>query len=40
MSDYLAKYSDRIAGIGMTHDSFARTYSVPVRIDITRVSGH
>jgi PPOX class probable F420-dependent enzyme len=37
---YLAKYADHIGGIGMTPESFAGTYSVPVRIRITRVRGH
>ena len=37
---YVAKYSDHIAGIGMTPETFAQTYSEPVRIRITRVRGH
>lgn len=37
---YLAKYDEHIARIGMTHDSFAQRYSVPVRIRLTRVRGH
>ena len=40
MSDYIAKYSDLIARLGMTPEEFARAYSVPVRVDVTRVSGH
>jgi PPOX class probable F420-dependent enzyme len=38
--DYRAKYDDRIAGIGMTPEAFARRYSVPVRVSLTRVRGH
>jgi PPOX class probable F420-dependent enzyme len=37
---YLAKYADRIAGIGMTPATFAQRYSEPVRIRLTRVRGH
>ena len=39
-SDYLAKYDERIAGIGMTPETFALRYSVPVRIRLTRLRGH
>jgi PPOX class probable F420-dependent enzyme len=38
--DYLAKYDQHIARIGMTPESFARAYSVPVRIRLTRLRGH
>lgn len=38
--EYLAKYSEHIARIGMTPDSFSGRYSVPVRIAIRRVDGH
>ena len=38
--DYLAKYRDHIARIGMTPETFAQTYEVPVRIELTRVRGH
>jgi len=38
--DYLAKYESRIARIGLDPEGFARRYSVPVRIRITRVRGH
>jgi PPOX class probable F420-dependent enzyme len=38
--EYLAKYDEHIASIGMTPESFARAYSVPVRIRFTRVDGH
>ena len=30
--EYLAKYRDDIAGIGMTPESFAASYSVPIRV--------
>ena len=39
-SDYLAKYDEHIARIGMTPETFARRYSVPVRIRVTRLRGH
>jgi PPOX class probable F420-dependent enzyme len=38
--EYLAKYSEHIARIGMTPETFAQTYEVPVRIELTRVRGH
>jgi PPOX class probable F420-dependent enzyme len=38
--DYRAKYDAHIARIGMTPESFAQRYSVPLRIGITRVDGH
>jgi PPOX class probable F420-dependent enzyme len=38
--EYLAKYDGHIASIGMTPESFAMAYSVPVRIRFTRVDGH
>jgi PPOX class probable F420-dependent enzyme len=37
---YLAKYDEHIARIGMTPDTFAQRYSVPVRIRLTRLRGH
>ena len=37
---YIAKYSGRISRNGWTPASFAADYSVPIRIDVTRVSGH
>jgi PPOX class probable F420-dependent enzyme len=40
VGDYLAKYDRHIARIGMTPETFARRYGVPVRIRLTRVSGH
>jgi PPOX class probable F420-dependent enzyme len=39
-SDYLAKYDEHIAGIGMTPAGFAQRYSLPVRIRVERVDGH
>jgi PPOX class probable F420-dependent enzyme len=38
--EYLAKYDRHIARIGMTPETFAQRYSVPVRIELTRLSGH
>jgi PPOX class probable F420-dependent enzyme len=38
--EYLEKYDEHIARIGMTPASFAAAYSVPVRIRLTRVDGH
>jgi PPOX class probable F420-dependent enzyme len=38
--EYLAKYDDHIARIGLTPETFAERYSVPVRIAFTRLSGH
>ena len=38
--EYLAKYDEHIERIGMTPETFAQRYSLPVRIDITRVRGH
>jgi PPOX class probable F420-dependent enzyme len=38
--DYLAKYGEQIARIGMTPETFAERYSVPVRIQLTGVRGH
>jgi PPOX class probable F420-dependent enzyme len=37
---YLAKYDEHIARIGMTPETFAQHYSVPVRIELTRLRGH
>ena len=39
-ADYLAKYGEHIARIGMTPDTFAERYSVPVRIRLGRLRGH
>jgi PPOX class probable F420-dependent enzyme len=38
--EYLAKYDERIARLGLTPATFAERYSVPVRIRFTRLSGH
>ncbi|MGH2848736.1 MAG: TIGR03667 family PPOX class F420-dependent oxidoreductase [Thermoleophilaceae bacterium] len=38
--DYRAKYDASIARIGMTPETFARRYEVPVRIHFTRIRGH
>jgi PPOX class probable F420-dependent enzyme len=38
--EYLDKYDEHIAGIGMTPATFAQAYSVPVRIQLTRLDGH
>jgi len=37
---YLAKYSGGIQRIGMTPESFAQAYSVPIRFTPARVRGH
>jgi PPOX class probable F420-dependent enzyme len=37
---YLAKYDAHITRIGMTPETFARHYEVPVRVRLTRLSGH
>jgi PPOX class probable F420-dependent enzyme len=39
-ADYLAKYEPQIARIGMTPETFAERYSVPLRIELTRLRGH
>jgi PPOX class probable F420-dependent enzyme len=38
--DYLAKYHEHITRIGMTPETFAKRYSVPVRIQLVRLRGH
>ena len=38
--DYLAKYDEHIARIGMTPETFAERYSVPVSIELGRLRGH
>ncbi len=38
--EYLEKYREHIGRIGMTPDTFAAAYSVPVRIRFTRLDGH
>jgi hypothetical protein len=37
---YLAKYDEHIARIGRTPETFAREYSVPVRIRLTGLQGY
>ena len=37
---YIQKYEDHIARIGHTPESFAAKYSVPVRIELTKLRGH
>jgi len=38
--EYVAKYDRYIARLGMTPESFAQRYSVPVRIRLTKLRGH
>jgi PPOX class probable F420-dependent enzyme len=38
--EYLEKYAERIAELNWTAESFAADYSVPLRIDVSRVTGH
>lgn len=38
--DYRGKYDSHIARIGMTPETFAERYSVPVRIRLERLRGH
>jgi PPOX class probable F420-dependent enzyme len=38
-AEYLEKYREQIARIGMTPETFAQRYSVPVRIRLTRLRG-
>jgi PPOX class probable F420-dependent enzyme len=40
LDEYLAKYRERIAGIGMTPETFARGYSVPIRLRPEKLRGH
>ncbi len=37
---YRAKYGERIARMGMTPETFGERYSVPVRVQLTRLRGH
>lgn len=39
-SEYLAKYDGHIARLGMTPETFAERYHVPVRIQLERLRGH
>ncbi len=36
---FIAKYRDRIAGLGLTPDEFARTYSATIRLTPARALG-
>jgi PPOX class probable F420-dependent enzyme len=36
---YVQKYAEGIAGLGMTPESFAAEYSVPIRVSLTRLRG-
>jgi PPOX class probable F420-dependent enzyme len=38
--EYVAKYAERIAELNWTPESFAADYTVPLRIDVSRVTGH
>lgn len=38
--EYRAKYAEHITRIGMTPETFAQRYSVPVRVLFTRLRGH
>ena len=38
--DYLAKYHEHISRIGLTPETFAKRYSVPVLIRLGRLRGH
>ena len=37
---YLAKYAEGLKGIGMTPESFAQAYSVPIRFTPAKLRGH
>jgi PPOX class probable F420-dependent enzyme len=39
VEEYVAKYSERIAALGWTPESFAGDFSVPLRIETTRIHG-
>ena len=39
-NEYQAKYNEYIANIGMSPETFAQRYSVPVRIRLERLRGH
>lgn len=36
---YIAKYAESIAALGWTPESFAADFSVPIRLDLTRIHG-
>jgi PPOX class probable F420-dependent enzyme len=37
--DYVEKYRERIAALGWTPESFAADFSVPLRIEVSRIHG-
>ena len=37
--EYVAKYAERIAALGWTPESFAADFSVPLRIELSRIHG-
>jgi PPOX class probable F420-dependent enzyme len=37
--DYVAKYRERIVALGWTPESFAADFSVPLRLELTRIHG-
>jgi PPOX class probable F420-dependent enzyme len=37
--EYIAKYAERIAALGWTPESFAADFSVPLRVELTRIHG-
>ena len=37
--EYVAKYAGRIAALGWTPESFAADFSVPLRIELSRIHG-
>ena len=39
VAEYVAKYAERIAALGWTPESFAGDFSVPLRIDVSRIHG-
>lgn len=39
VAEYVAKYAERIAALGWTPESFAADFSVPLRIDLSRIHG-
>jgi PPOX class probable F420-dependent enzyme len=40
VDDYIEKYAERISRNRWTPARFAADYSVPIRVDVTRISGH
>ena len=39
VAEYVEKYRERIAALNWTPESFAADFSVPLRIDVTRIHG-